>query len=433
MSDSEVNRMENPVVPDSLEEVHLLDLEIQECPYPTYEKLREEAPVFVDPDTGYYVVTRYDDLRKVLMDTESFSSQRNPDDVRIDRGREKRMHDLYAEKGWVPQPTLALRDDPNHKQMRALFDKTFRAGKIRELDPFVEELAYRLIDEFIEDGQCDWVKQFAVPLPLIIIGKQMGAREEDIWKIKGWTDAWVKRLGMMQTEDEERWSVEMEIQQQHFFQPIIERLREEPDGSLLSDLVNTEIPEWGRPLNDAELHSELTGDTFVGGSETTTNALSAGVMLLIQNKNVWDRLKQGNDTDLRTFIEEVVRLEGPVQGLFRVAAKDIELHGATIPQGATINVRYAAANRDQRHFECPAEVDLDRKNAGSHLGFGSGVHHCLGAPLARRELYWGFRALRDRIDDLWYSTSKPNNLRHVPNFCLRALKELHIEFTPAAR
>ncbi|MDX1581425.1 MAG: cytochrome P450, partial [Alphaproteobacteria bacterium] len=293
----------------------------------------------------------------------------------------------------------------------------------------VEELGYRLIDDFIEDGKCDWVQQFAVPLPLIVIGRQVGAREEDIWQIKAWTDAWVQRLGMMQTEEEERWSVEQEIEAQHYFQKIFERLRKEPDDTLLSELVNSEIPEWGRKLTDNELHAEMMADTFVGGSETSTNALSAGVMLLIQNPDVWARLKEGNEKDLKTFVEEVLRLEGPVQGLFRIAAKDIEMHGVHIPEGAMLNIRYAAANRDERFFECPDKLDLDRKNAGAHMAFGSGTHHCLGAPLARRELFWGFKALLDRMKEIRFEGDR-NNFRHQPNFCLRALKNLYIEFDP---
>ncbi|MEL7030499.1 MAG: cytochrome P450, partial [Pseudomonadota bacterium] len=167
--------------------------------------------------------------------------------------------------------------------------------------------------------------------------------------------------------------------------------------------------------------------TFVGGSETTTNALSAGVRLLIENKDVWDRLKSDPDKHLKTFVEEVVRLETPVQSLMRATTRDVEMHGVTIPAGAVVNVRYAAANRDERHFERPDKLDLDRKNAGSHMGFGSGVHHCLGAPLARRELWWGFKALIDRVDEMWFAEGA-NDFTHHPNFLLRALKELHIEF-----
>jgi len=308
-----------------------------------------------------------------------------------------------------------------------MFDEAFRPARINAMDPFVEETAHKLVDAFIDDGRCEWVKQMAVPLPLIIIGKQMGADEKDIWRIKAWTDAWVQRLGMMQTEEEERWSVEMEIEAQNYFQPIFERLRKEPDDTLISELVNRVIPEWGRPLNDNELHAEMMADTYVGGSETSTNALSAGIMLLAQNPKAWEMLKSDQDKYLRTFIEEVVRLESPVQGLFRIAAKDVELHGVKIPKGSMLNVRYASANRDEREFDCPADIDLERKKPGRHLAFGSGTHHCLGAPLARRELYWGFKAFFDRVDRIWFIEGA-NDFRHAPNFALRMLKELHIGF-----
>lgn len=422
------------VEPKSLEDINFLDHGLQNCPYHAYRLLRDEAPVWRDPITGFYVISRFEDLRAVLLDTEQYSNDMRGSGSsrdRLDRERSQRMLALYEEKGWVPGATLAGRDDPNHRQMRAMFNEAFRPKKINAMDPFVRDTAYKLIDAFIDDGRCDWVKQYAVPLPLIVIGRQMGVPEEDIWQIKAWTDAWVQRLGMMQTEEEERWSVEMEIEAQHYFQPIFERLRKEPDDTLLSDMVNRVIPEWGRPLNDNELHAEMMADTFVGGSETTTNAIAYGVKLLIENPHVWEQLKADPERHLRTFCEEVVRLEGPVQGLFRIAAKDIELHGVEIPKGAMINVRYAAANRDEREFECPEQLDLERDKPGRHLGYGSGVHHCLGAPLARRELFWAFRAIVDRIDDLRFVEGM-NSFEVVPSFALRALKELHIEFDAKA-
>jgi cytochrome P450 len=412
------------------EEVNLIDPEIQECPYPAYQRLRDEAPVYQDPLTGFFIVTRYDDIRRVLTDPEHFSNgmmsrtASNLNNERVSKGMK-----LFQDKGWVPAPTLAGRDDPNHKQMRAMFDKAFRPGKIKELEPFVESTAYTLIDDFIDDGHCDWVRQYAVPLPLTIIGKQMGAKEEDLWRIKNWTDAFFHRIGMMLDEDGEIETIEREIEAQHYFQPIFERLRKNPDNTLLSELVNSVIEEWGRPLNDNELHAEMMADTFVGGSETTTNALSAGMQLLIEQPDVWAQLKSDPQKYLKTFVEEVVRLESPVQSLMRMAAKDVELHGVKIPEGAVINVRYAAANRDERHFECPEKLDLTRKNAGSHMAFGSGTHHCLGAPLARRELWWGFKALIDRIDEMWFADGK-NDFRHHPHFLLRSLKQLNIEFKP---
>ena len=425
-----------PIVPGSLEEINFLDFKLQNCPYHAYEMLRDEAPVWIDPITGFYVITRFEDIRKLLLDTKNFSNDmrggQGGSREQLDSGRALRMNALYEEKGWVPGATLAGRDDPNHKQMRAMFNEAFKPKKIEGMDSFVRDTAYKLMDAFVDDGQCDWIKQYAVPLPLIVIGQQMGVPEADIWKIKAWTDAWVQRLGMMQTEEEEQWSVEMEIEAQHYFQPIFERLRKEPDDTLLSDMVNRVIPEWERPLTDNELHAEMMADTFVGGSETTTNAIGYGLKLLIENPDVWQKLRSNPDKYLRTFCEEVVRLEGPVQGLFRMAANDIEMHGVLIPKGAMINVRYAAANRDEREFECPADLNLEREKPGRHIGFGSGIHHCLGAPLARRELFWAFQALIDRVDGMRF-TAGENSFEVAPNFSLRAMQELRIEFDAKPR
>ena len=420
-----------PIVPGSLEEINLLDVKLQNCPYHAYEMLRDEAPVWIDPITGFYVITRFEDIRKLLLDTKNFSNDmrggQGGSREQLDSARSVRMNALYEEKGWVPGATLAGRDDPNHKQMRTMFNEAFKPKKIEGMDSFVRDTAYKLIDAFIDDGQCDWINQYAVPLPLIVIGQQVGVPEADIWKIKAWTDAWVQRLGMMQTEEEEQWSVEMEIEAQHYFQPIFERLRKEPDDTLLSDMVNRVIPEWERPLTDNELHAEMMADTFVGGSETTTNAIGYGLKLLIENPDVWQKLRSNPDKYLRNFCEEVVRLEGPVQGLFRMAANDVEMHGVLIPKGAMINVRYAAANRDEREFECPADLNLEREKPGRHIGFGSGIHHCLGAPLARRELFWAFQALIDRVDGMRFTVGA-NSFEVAPNFSLRALQELRIEF-----
>ena len=139
----------------------------------------------------------------------------------------------------MPAKTLNGRDDPDHKAVRSVFNDAFRPKKIEALEDEVRDLAYQLIDDFIDDGHCEWVKQFAIPLPLLIIGKQMGANPDDIWQIKEWTEAFFHRISLMQSEEEELISVRKEIEAQHYFQPIFERLREKPDDSLLSALVNT--------------------------------------------------------------------------------------------------------------------------------------------------------------------------------------------------
>ena len=409
--------------PMPLDDVDFFDPSINDCPYHAHRTLRDEAPVWYDERLRGYVVTRHADVRLVLRDTERFLS--GPPQ------RQRPLQHLYEEKGWVPAPTLAGRDDPNHREMRALFDHAFRPKKLRAIEPRIESLAHDLIDEFADAGECEFVSQFAVPLPLIVIVEQMGAPSEDMWQIKAWTDAWVQRLGLMQSAEELRWSVEMEIEAQHYFQPIFERLRQEPDDTLLSDLVNTEIPEWGRCLTDEELHAEMMADTFVGGSETTTNALSGGVRLLIENPDQWELLRSDHDRFIPVLVEEVLRLESPVQRLMRHTAVDVELHGVTIPANSMVLVGYSAANRDDRVFDAPARFQLDRDDAKKHLSFGFGTHFCLGAPLARRELTFGFQAIVDRIDEMWFLDD--TDLTIAPNYFLRALKELKIGFRAADR
>ena len=150
-----------------LSEVNFFDSQISECPYGAYKVLREEAPVWKDPISGIYVITRYDDIKDVLIDTETFRNERK---FRARTNtRSEVIRNLYEEKGWVPAPTLAGRDDPEHKEMKALFAHAFRPQKIKQLDPFVENLAIRLFDDFLPKGECDWVKEFAIPLPLIAV------------------------------------------------------------------------------------------------------------------------------------------------------------------------------------------------------------------------------------------------------------------------
>lgn len=408
-----------------MQPINFYDPEIQKCPYEQYKTLRDDHPVYQDPDTGIYHVSRYEDVRHVLSNHELFSGNVRG---RAPSERQLKVNNRFQERGWVPGPTLISRDEPNHKQMRAMFNEAFRPARINQLDPFVESTARDLFAGIRKAGRCEWVRDFAVPLPLSIIVRQMGADTADLWRIKSWTDAFFKRISMMLSEDEEMATVDKEIEAQHYFQPIFERLRERPDDTLLSELVNREIPEWGRTLTDNELHAEMMADTFVGGSETTTNALSAGVKLLAEQQETWEQLKSDPDKYLRTFIEEVLRLESPVQCLLRMATEEVEISGVKLPAGAVIAVRYASANRDERRFDEPEQLDLDRIKPATHLAFGSGAHHCLGAPLARRELWWGFKVLTEEVETLNFAEDK-NTFDVHPHFLLRSLKELHIEFT----
>jgi cytochrome P450 len=429
---------------ESPDQVNFFDKEINECPYDAYGVLRDKAPLWVDPFTGMFVVSRFEDIEYILATPEIYTNKvgsaagmtekavrpTDPEELRKAleaEDQERQIRELYETTGWPPTATLDALDGEPHAQLRRMMATAFRPSRIKELDPYVEALCNRLFDDFQNAGECEWVAAYGIPIPLFTIGKQMGVPEDEMYQIKGWTDAWVQRLGLMQTFEERMWSAQKEIESQHYFKAIFDRLRETPEDTVLSDLVNVPIPEWDRTLTDQELLSEMMADIFVGGSETTTNAISGGMRMLCEQPEKWEQLKGDPEKYLPVFIEECVRLEGPVQGLLRETSQDVDLHGVTIPAGSIVNLRFAAGNRDERHFECPADLDLERDKEKDHLGYGKGAHFCLGAPLARRELYWAFKVLTDRVENIRLAPGK-NDFEYQPNYFLRALKELHIEF-----
>jgi cytochrome P450 len=417
--------IDNTSLPDSFS---LLDPAIQECPYAAYAMLHREAPVYLDPRAGFYVITRYDDIRAILTDPKTYSSAATVELARdsVDPVRAGKARALFRAQGWEPTPTLSLQDNPLHRETRELWTRVLRAGKIRELDPFIKDTAIRLVEDFRHAGACEIVHQLAVPLPLIAICSQVGVPLTDIWKIKDWTEAWVRRFSMMLSDEEELHTVEQEVEFQHYFKDIVDALRRQPDGTVLSDLVNFRLSD-GRALEYAEIFSHLMSDLFVGGSETTTNGISEGVLLLCQNPDQYALLMSDVDRYLGNFVDEVLRLQSPVQGLYRVTTRPVTLRGVDIPARALLHLRFAAANRDEQHFAAPDALDITRPRVGSHLAFGSGIHHCIGAPLARREMYWSFSALLHGVRNIRLAPEK-NDLSHMPGLMLRALKALHIEF-----
>ena len=420
---------------DSEVNLDLFDPEVQACPWEAYKMMRDQGPVYQDPKSGFFVVTRYKELREMVLDDESFLV-RDPDAT--DSGTlwksaypwGEKIESAFRERGWLGGASLQGMNGTMHREVRSVFDHALRPKRIREMDAVAFDVATRLIDAFIDEGRCDWLEQFAVPLPLYVIGIQAGVDDEHLPDILEWTDAFIALFGRMCDEEESMQCVDKLIEAQHFFQPMIEQYRQNPGEGLVSDLVNLDVPCLGRKLNDNELHTHIMGELFVGGAETTRNALASGMEILIRRPDVWEKLKDDPDKYMKQFVEEVLRTNSPAQGLYKTAQKDTEIAGVKIPKGATVIPRYGCANHDERHFDDPEEFDLERKNAGTHVAFGAGPHHCLGANLARRELYWGFKTAVERFDGVQFAEGK-NDFAYHPNFALRGLKELHIEFTPA--
>jgi cytochrome P450 len=371
------------------------DPEVQKCPFPVYDALRDEQPVYRDPVTGNYVLTRYDDIRKVLLNPATFSSRTG---VLGDRWAPEAKK-LFEEQGWLPMDTLVSNDPPEHRRFRTLVDKVFTATKVASLEPRISEIIEELIDAFPEDDEIDFIEAFAVPLPMYVIAEQLGVSRDDRDRFKTWSDATVETTDPTVTPERQVELAHIWIDMQLYMARQIERVRAEPDGMLLSQLANLESE--GRRLTMRELQSLLM-QILVAGNETTTTTLASCMKLLIEQPELVEKLHADPDR-ARMLAEETLRTAAPLQTLFRRAQQEVTISDVVIPAGATVEVRFGAANRDPRQFECPAQVDLDRKNATSHLAFGAGIHTCVGNQLARGELRLALQALTRRLTNFRYS------------------------------
>lgn len=394
--------------------------QVMECPYPIYESLREKAPVYFAEKLGFWLITRYDDCLNAIRDPQVFSSKMGfrpgsvPDEVMR----------IYNEEGFGDLPdTLVSNDPPSHTRYRKLVDRAFTAGRVRQMEDYMVVVVRELIDAFIEKGRLSVMQDFAVPVPMYVIADQLGVPRSHRDRFKEWSDSAVAPLGLLLSDERKIECAKSAVEMQHYFVEVFADRRANPRDDMISDLVTKEID--GAPLSIPELLSILN-QLLVAGNETTTSAIAASIVRLANDPELVELLaKEPGKCD--NFAEEILRHESPVQGLFRMTTADVEVAGVTIPKGSLVNLRYGSANRDERKYECPEVFNVARANASSHLAFGAGIHHCIGAQLARREIAIAVRELTARLKDI--RLVEADKISHAPSVILRALNEFEIEFS----
>jgi cytochrome P450 len=398
--------------------------EVIESPYEFYETIRRDAPVYQLPGTDIYMLSRWDDIRQVNRDTDTFSNDFQ--DLLKGPDPSPEAAAIYAD-GYEQPPTLLTLDPPEHKVFRSLINKVFSARRVEKMRDYIEQVVDELIDEFIDKGECEFVQDFATPLPVYVIADQLGVPRKDLRRIKAWSDAFASRLGGMASAEEEIENARLIVEYQHYLADIIADRRANPQDDMISDLANNTIKHAdGERLMTVEELLSMIEQLLVAGNETTTSATTGGLLSLIQ---LSDQLQILLDDPgmIDNAVEEILRLESPSAGLWRVVTKDTEIQGVQIPKGALLQLRYAAANRDERVFDEPEKMDVCRKNADEHIAFGYGTHFCPGAFLGRKEMQVAFQRILQRMTNIRLAEGK-NDLTHWPNMVLRGLKELHITF-----
>jgi cytochrome P450 len=271
------------------------------------------------------------------------------------------------------------------------------------------------------------VREFAIPLPMTIIAEQLGVPLDDMDRFKEWSDATVLPMGGMLDEAERERCAAKQVEMQHYFAERIEERRALPREDLLSDMVTARLA-GERPLDVPELLS-ICAQFLVAGNETTTKLITATVQLLCQHPDQLTAVR--DDPDLaRGAVEESLRMESPVQTMFRTATRHTELHGVRIPAGGRVVLLIGAANRDPATFPDPDRFDIRRANARFNLGFAHGEHYCIGAALARSEADIAVRTLLSELPNLHLNDR--NDFRHESSWTHRGLRALHLDFEPRA-
>ncbi len=403
----------------ALADVSALSPDIVEEPYELYAMLLEESPVHWDAHLEAYLVTRYDDLLTVLRDPQTFSSAigamtRPPPEAAI----------AILATGLPPANTLITADPPMHGRYRSLVAKAFTPRRVEKIRDHVRVVAHELIDEFEADREVELIGRFAAPLPLIIIAEQLGVPRSRIGDFKKWSDAFLDLIGGLASEERSVECAHQILECQEYFTTRIEEYRSDPRDDILGVLIRAKL-DGERPLDDAEMASILQ-QFMLAGNETSTAAIAATQRFLIEQPDVLAEVREDRSL-IPGVVEEGVRLESPVQNIFRVSTRDTEIGGVPIPAFSRIGIMFGAANRDPRVFPEPSRMNPRRPNVREHLAFGHGAHYCIGAGLARLEGCVALEALLDRFREVRFAPGR-NDFKHNSMFIARGLRELHLEY-----
>lgn len=367
-------------------------------PFEFYSSMRKNNPVVFDERNEQWGIYSYNDIEKILKDPIKFSSKLGPFKVPQE----------YQEN--INRPTLLNSDPPYHRKLRSIIDTSFVPMKISRLEPRIENITNDLIDKIFEkcDSTMDLITEFAYPLPATVIAELLGVPPEDQDIFRKWAD---DIIGLEITNDVDIDSIkladktvsDMDI----YFSKLIENKKKTPTDDLISHIVSAKVD--GQTLSEKEILS-FCGLLLNAGHITTVNLIGNLVFSLLENPQEFKRLKENQNSLIKPAIEETLRYRSPVQFLARTANTDVtlsELRGKKeqtlekeqIMKGQTVMLFLGSANHDETVFTEPEQFDITRKNL-RHLAFGSGIHFCIGAPLARLEAQIALRRILKRFENL---------------------------------
>jgi len=384
-------------------------------PFPLYRRLRDEDPAHWSPLLKAWVLTRYDDVKRVCLDTRMSSDRLRPFFATLPPAEASRIAELIRYLTlW-----MVFRDPPEHTRLRRLASKVFNVRSMHALRPNVEALTEHLLDAIGEREEFDFISEFAGPLPALVIMDMLGAPRSELPRLKRLSDEMALFIGSARDSPEKYARAEAATHEMAgLFRDLIAARRAAPRPDLLSELVS--LQDAGDRLSDDELVATCILLLFAG-HETTTHHLANGLAALLRFPGEMERLR-GDAALAPAAVEELLRYDGPIGAQVRIVQEAQEFHGKTLRAGERVFLLMNAANRDERAFPDPDRVDLGRSGV-PHLTFGFGMHICLGFPLARLEGQVALPAVLRRWRSIEQAQADPG---WIDSMVLRGMQTMHL-------
>ena len=414
-------------------------------PYAYFDYLRAQSPIVREPHHGIFMVTGYEEALEIYNDPDRFSScmsttgpfAGNP--IPLQGHENEDISELIAAyRDKTPfSDQITTMDPPDHTKHRSLLTALITPKRLKENEEFMWELADQQIATFIAKGECEFMGAFAQPFAVLVVSDLLGVPAEDRIQFRKHLIRQEQEQGGIGIGGVE----EREVQHSplewlyNTFSAYIEERRRNPTGDILSGLAKATFPDKTvpTPLDVARVAANL----FAAGQETTVRLLSYSFQMLGDRPDLQKKLRENREL-IPNFVEECLRMEGPVKGDFRLAKKPSQVGGVDIPAGSFLYIANSAANRDSRQFSNPAEFQIDRDNARLNVSFGRGRHTCPGAPLARAEAVVAITRMFDhtsdiRISEKVHGPAGARRYSYLPTFILRGLTHLNLEFDPVSK
>lgn len=396
---------------------------------PHYRFLRENCPVYHDKSLDLHVVSRYEDVTKVLLDWESFSLELGYH-KHWGQGHLDELKAILERDGGGYFPDVITVDPPRHKRIRRLLDNAFSTHRLKLLEPALAARVEALVEGLADRGEADGLADIATPMTIGFMAGQLGLTDIDPAQIKIWSDAYQAQYGRLQSREDMIVNAQRICELQQFVFDLVAKRRADPGEDMVSDLIRAELDDEENPkLSHGEIVA-LTRTLLIGGNDSISTALTNLLLLIATDADIARQFHEAAEDErhMVRFVEEAIRVIAPVRALTRIATRDVELGGTVIPEGGQVLILYGSGNEDEAAFACPNRFDSDRRNLAQHLSFGVGIHRCVGLALVRMEVRLAMQAIARHLADIRLAIPA-DQVRYVPNMTMVMMEALPLTFS----